>query len=102
MNSQHVATVGDTSGTFKEVKAGENPGVFTQASCYLPWLAKLRKVAGTCTSSIGGKNQPRKTICKTNLGTHCDFSRNYQIEIINLDPVVITFEDRCKLIGLEG
>ena len=104
------ATVVDTSGTFKEVKAGENPGVFTQASCYLPWLAqeygmelnpKLRKVVGTCSSSTGVKNQPLKTICKTNLGTHCDFSRNYQIEIINLDPIVIKM-DRCKLIGLEG
>ena len=105
------ATVVDTSGTFKEVKAGENPGVFTQASCYLPWLAqeyrmelnpKLRKLAGTCSPSIGERKQLRKENCKTNLGTHCDFSRNYQIEIINLDPVVITFEDRCKLIGLEG
>ena len=63
---------------------------------------KLRKLAGTCSPSIGERKQLRKENCKTNLGTHCDFSRNYQIEIINLDPVVITFEDRCKLIGLEG
>ena len=100
----------DTSGSVQEVMAGENPGIFTQASCYLPWLAQeygmelspeLRRVAGTCSPSIGTKKEEEKTTCKTNLGTYCDFSRNYQIEITLLDPVVIKM-DRCKLIGLEG
>ena len=102
------ATSVDISGSIKEAFAGENPGIFTQASCYLPWLAKeyglelgseLRRVAGVCSPAKG--NQLRQTSCKTNLGTWCDFTQNLEIQIAILDPIVIKM-DKCKLIGLEG
>ena len=104
------ATVVDISGNTKEAFSGENPGIFTQASCYLPWLAKeyglelgsdLKRVAGVCSSAKGRRNKLRQTSCRTNLGTWCDFNRDFQIEIALLDPIVIKM-DKCKLIGLEG
>ena len=104
------ATSVDTSGSVRESLAGENPGIFTQASCYLPWIAKeygmelsseLEKVAGVCSPAKGNSNQLRQRTCKTNLGTVCDFTRDYQIQITSLDPIVIKM-DKCKLIGLEG
>ena len=104
------ATSVDTSGSVRESLAGENPGIFTQASCYLPWIAKeygmelsseLEKVAGVCSPSKGNSNQLKRKSCKTNLGTVCDFTRDYQIQITSLDPIVIKM-DKCKLIGLEG
>ena len=104
------ATPVDISGSTKEAFSGENPGIFTQASCYLPWLAKeyglelgsdLRRVAGVCSPAKGKRSQLRQTSCRTNLGTWCDFTRDFQIEIAILDPIVIKM-DKCKLIGLEG
>ena len=104
------ATSVDTFGSSREAMAGKNPGIFTQASCYLPWLAKeygmelgseLEKVAGLCSPAKGKRNQLRQKTCKTNLGTFCDFTRDYQIQILSLDPIVIKM-DECKLIGLEG
>ena len=104
-------TAVDTSGSIQEAWAGENPGIFTQASCYLPWLAKeygmvlgseLQKVAGVCSPAKGKRHQSGQKKCKTNLGTECDFSREYQIQITSLDPIVIKFVDKCKLIGIEG
>ena len=104
------ATPVNISGSIKEAFAGENPGIFTQASCYLPWLAneygmelssELKKVAGTCAAAKGTRRKSRRRSCKTNLGTWCDFDRALQIQIAILDPFVINM-DKCKLIGLEG
>ena len=104
------ATPVNISGSIKEAFAGENPGIFTQASCYLPWLAKeygmelsseLKKVAGTCSAAKGTRRKSRRKSCKTNLGTLCDFDRELQIQIAILDPFIIKM-DKCKLIGLEG
>merc|ERR1712192_39982 len=58
-------------------------------------------VAGVCSPAKGKRNQLSGKTCKTNLGTDCDFSREYQIQIKNLDPIV-KFVDKCKLIGIEG
>ena len=104
------ATPVNISGSIKEAFAGENPGIFTQGSCYLPWLAnqygmelssELKKVAGTCSAAKGTRRKSRRKSCKTNLGTWCDFERELQIQIAILDPFIIKM-DKCKLIGLEG
>ena len=91
--------------------AGENPGIFTQATCYLPWIAEeygmelssnLKKLAGKCSLAKGRMDEPRlESTCKTNLGSRCDFTQDYQIQIPFLDPIVIKM-DRCRLIGVEG
>ena len=100
----------DTSGSVREAIAGKNPGIFMQASCHLQWLAneygmelspELKKVAGVCSPAKGNRNQLRQKRCKTNLGTDCDFTREYQIQLTSLDPIIIKM-DKCKLIGLEG
>ena len=104
------ATSVNISGSVRESRAGENPGIFTQASCYLPWIAmeygmelspELENVAGVCSPTKGKRNPLKRKTCKTNLGTECDFTRDYQIQIPSLDPIVIKM-DKCKLIGLEG
>ena len=109
-NGCDQATTVDISGSIREAMAGENPGVFTQATCYLPWIAKeyemelspeLKRLAGQCSPAKGRMEEPRLNSCKTNLGSHCDFARDYQILIPTLDPIVIKM-DKCKLIGVEG
>ena len=98
------------SGSIREAMAGENPGIFTQATCFLPWIAKeygmelspdLKRLAGQCSPAKGRMEEPRLDFCKTNLGTKCDFDKDYQIQIPTLDPIVIKM-DKCKLIGVEG
>ena len=107
-NGCDQATSVDISGSVRESLAGENPGIFTQASSYLPWIAKeygmelgseLKKIAGVCSPGKGKRTQPRT--CKTNLGTECDFTQEYQIQITSLEPIVVKM-DKCKLLGLEG
>lgn len=109
-NGCDQTTTVDISGSIREAMAGENPGVFTQAACYLPWIAKeygmelgskLKKLAGKCSPAKGRMEEPRLDFCKTNLGTTCDFTQDYQIQIRTLDPIVIKM-DKCKLIGVEG
>ena len=109
-NGCDQATTVDISGSTREAMAGENPGVFTQATCYLPWIAQeygmelssdLKRLAGRCSPAKGRMEEQRLDSCKTNLGSHCDFARDYQIHIPTLDPIVIKM-DECKLIGVEG
>merc|ERR1719237_197422 len=61
--------------------------------------SELEKVAGDCSPAKPAKGNSNR--CKTNLGTFCDFTRDYQIHITSLGPIVIKM-DTCKLIGLEG
>ena len=108
---QAIATTVDISGTIREAMAGENPGIFTQATCYLPWIANeygmelssnLKKLAGKCSPAKGRMDEPRLDLtCKTSLGSRCDFTQDYQIQIPTLDPIVIKM-DECRLIGVEG
>jgi hypothetical protein len=105
---QATAVVTSAGGT-REAHAGENPGIFTQASCHLAWVAgqygmelgpELQVAAGQCAPATGRRNLMRVD-CRTSLGTRCDFRANYSFAISKLKNITIEM-DKCKLLGLEG
>ena len=59
---------------------GENPGVFTQGSCFLPWIAESYGMelgpglAGGCRAESGDVKDLNKTECKGLNGLSCQFN----------------------------
>ena len=89
--------------------AGDNPGVFTQASCYLQWIAdqynmklgpRLQEVAGECARSTGTLNVTKQQ-CRTNRNLNCDFTASHAITVPTLGTVSIKM-DKCKIFDIEG
>ena len=97
---------------------GQNPGVFTDGACYLPWIAEqyglevdpsLRPSGNACAPSSGDLLDVNQTRCITNRSTakklsYCAFSWNSVLELKvakekNSKRIVL---DKCKLFGVEG
>ena len=59
---------------------GENPGVFTEGSCYLPWIAaqydlQLARGYNTrCSEATGDTTDVNKEVCKAYNGGQCQFN----------------------------
>ena len=97
----------------------ENPGIFTDGSCYLDWIAEeygleldpeLRPKTNHCSKDSGDLADKDRTgiNCRSNLWTekkesYCIFSKsqNYNFQITSKDSVNVKF-DSCKLFGVEG
>ena len=115
------------TGSAFNAQRGDNPGIFSQASCYLTWIAEqygmvlgrklqvknmewnrltdvhLQEVAGKCSQETGTKVQGERDICRTNRATACDFTATYDIRISFRPLRSVTVKmDTCKLLGLEG
>ena len=97
----------------------ENPGIFTDGTCYLDWIAKAYEL------EVDPKLYPKKHLCfkgngdledadrmginchtnrwRTTRTSHCIFSKalNFQFQVSGKDFVTVTF-DKCKLFGVEG
>ena len=94
-----------------EASAGENPGIFTEATCHLRWIAeqyglrlgaKLEEVAGRCAGQVGELDVRNVGECRTWSGVPCNFSASYQPPPIpSLETLPIKM-DKCRLLGLEG
>jgi len=82
--------------------AGENPGVFTDGSCYLGWIADQYKMrlpkeyrgSTSCRQTSGSLLDKDVDICLTNTGNVCDFSA--------IDPITGKAFDKCKTLSVEG
>ena len=103
-----------------QVKLGsENPGIFTDGSCYLDWIARsynlqldpeLLPRQDISSQAIGDIHDSNKTgqQCRTNRWnkisqSYCNFDQNskYTFQVTSQRNLTILF-DKCKLFGVEG
>ena len=80
---------------------GENPTVVTDATCFMDWIAdqyhltlpKEYTKKASCTLGRGDRMDFNKPVCKTNLGTYCNF------EFVDAEGEAW---DSCRLLTDEG
>ena len=91
---------------------GENPGVFTEGSCYLPWIAESygmelgKGLATGCRSASGNLSDRNKTVCQAFNGDMCNFNSgvvfNNTVDgisfVVDATATGIPF-DRCLFLG---
>ena len=95
---------------------GENPGVFTNGSCYLNWIEEQYEMVGSntfsnCDKTSGDIHGRDKKDCYTNSGQKCDFDEQIRINSIysgvlfpntqNMDERNLIFR-KCQLRSAEG
>ena len=64
---------------------GENAAVATDATCFMAWVAEQYQLSlpqeykrkASCMQGKGDRADFNKTVCKTSIGTYCDFSYKY-------------------------
>lgn len=65
------------------ISFGENPGVFTEGSCYLPWIAESygmqlgEGLSTGCRPASGDIEDRDKKECKAFNGENCDFNSDF-------------------------
>ena len=103
-----------------QVKLGsENPGIYTDGSCYLDWIAEEYEMKldlrflpekDLCFHGCGDLNDVNKTglgclaySWRSNRASNCNFSQTskHTFPVARNRSITITF-DRCKLFGVEG
>ena len=92
---------------------GENPGVFSEASCYLPWIADSygmelgNGLATGCRPASGDISDRNKTSCRAFNGDMCKFIGNpvfnntigdIMYDVVDESASGISF-DRCLFMG---
>ena len=78
------------------VFSGENPGVFSEGLCYLPWIARQYGLGYSgpegedCHSTSGTREDKDKTDCTMFSGQKCDFDCKFHIHsLLTLDNLPV-------------
>ena len=77
---------------------GENPGIFTQGSCYLPWIASAYNLSlGSglsqgCRAASGDPEDVDREVCLTRNGDKCDFNSGIVYNVLSDGSITLALE----------